>query len=176
MQKFGMPMSKSKDILPDSNPWWKYNFDIQVKGQGHTEFMKLCDTTWQILPWWYTHVPNKVWLCQRTKRGLNTKPICHKPYKFDLEVKGQCRIRIMNVLDTYTHVPSMVCQCLSKQKLQVWHEDMTKALEVKGQHRFLDWLSAKWQLMNKTVSLLINTCINTCIKMKQFQHILMIHA
>ena len=29
-----MPMSKSKDILPDSNSWWKYNFDIEVKGQG----------------------------------------------------------------------------------------------------------------------------------------------
>ena len=25
-----------------------------------------------------------------------TKP-CHEPYKFDLEIKGQCYIRIMNV-------------------------------------------------------------------------------
>ena len=30
-----MPMSKNKDILPDSNSWCKYNFDIEVKGQGH---------------------------------------------------------------------------------------------------------------------------------------------
>ena len=39
MPQFGMPMSKSKDILPDSNSWWKYDFDIEVKGQGHTDFM-----------------------------------------------------------------------------------------------------------------------------------------
>ena len=44
MQKFGMPMSKSKDILPDSNSLWKYNFDIEIKCQGHTEFMNV--TTW----------------------------------------------------------------------------------------------------------------------------------
>ena len=37
-----MPMSKSKDILPDSNPWLKYKFDIEVKGQCHTEFMNVC--------------------------------------------------------------------------------------------------------------------------------------
>ena len=41
MQKFGVPMSKSKDILPDSNSLWKYNFDIEIKGQGHTEFMNV---------------------------------------------------------------------------------------------------------------------------------------
>ena len=39
-----MPMSKSKDILPDSNPWKKFNFDIEIKGQGHTEFMNVRDT------------------------------------------------------------------------------------------------------------------------------------
>ena len=33
---------------------------------------------------------------------LNTKQ-CHKPYKFDLEVKVQGCIRIMNVLDTSSH-------------------------------------------------------------------------
>ena len=38
-----MPMSKSKDILPYSNPWWKYNFDIDVKGQCHIEFMNVRD-------------------------------------------------------------------------------------------------------------------------------------
>ena len=44
--KFGVPMSKSKDILPDSNPWWKYNFDIEVKGQGHAEFMNVRNTSY----------------------------------------------------------------------------------------------------------------------------------
>ena len=33
-------------ILPDSNSLWisKYNFNIDAKGQGHTEFMSVCDT------------------------------------------------------------------------------------------------------------------------------------
>ena len=46
MPKFGMPMSKSKDILPDSNPWLKYNFNFEVKGQCHTEFMNERDTSY----------------------------------------------------------------------------------------------------------------------------------
>ena len=41
--------------------------------------------------------------------GLNTKP-CHKAYKFDLKVKGQCRIMIMNVLDTSSHGDRHMCQ------------------------------------------------------------------
>ena len=45
MKKIGVLMSKSKHILPDSNSLWKYNFDIEVKGQGHTEFMTVCDTS-----------------------------------------------------------------------------------------------------------------------------------
>ena len=32
-------LSKSKDILLDSNSWWKYNFDIEVKGQDHSSWM-----------------------------------------------------------------------------------------------------------------------------------------
>ena len=34
--------------------------------------------------------------------GPKTKP-SHKPYKVDLEVKGQCYIRIMSVYDTSSH-------------------------------------------------------------------------
>ena len=41
--------------------------------------------------------------------GLNTKS-CHKPYKFDLEVKGQGHIRIMNVLDTSSLDDRPMCQ------------------------------------------------------------------
>ena len=106
MPKFGIPMSKSKDILPDSNPWWKHNFDIEVKGQGHTEFMNVGDTlyhgdtlTWQTK---YDYVKGQNW-------GLNTKP-CYKPYYFDLEVKGQCPNRIMNALDTSSHGDRPMCQ------------------------------------------------------------------
>ena len=35
--------------------------------------------------------------------GMDTKS-CQTPYKFDLEVKGQCRIVIINVRDTLSYV------------------------------------------------------------------------
>ena len=41
--------------------------------------------------------------------GLNTK-LSHKPYKFDLEVKGQRRIRIMKVPNTSSHGDRTMCQ------------------------------------------------------------------
>ena len=87
---------------PDSNSLWTYNFDIEIKDQGH-ECMR------HIVPWWYTHVPNKAGLFQRKTWGLNTKS-CHKPYKFDLEVKGQGRIRIMIVLNTSSDGDRPMCQ------------------------------------------------------------------
>ena len=73
MPKFGMPMSKSKDILPDSNPQWKYIFNIEVKGQGHREFMNVRDT-------WYH---GKTLMCQtkydyvkgQKSWDLNTNPL-----------------------------------------------------------------------------------------------------
>ena len=40
---------------------------------------------------------------------MNTKS-CQKPYKFDLKVKGQHHIRIMNVLDTSSHCDRPMCQ------------------------------------------------------------------
>ena len=40
---------------------------------------------------------------------LNTMQ-CHKPLKFDLEVKVQGCIRIMNVLDTSSHGDRPICQ------------------------------------------------------------------
>ena len=63
------------------------------------------------------------------------------PYKFDLEVKGQGHIRIMNVLDTSSHRVRSICQIwyanIKTKKLHVRHEDKIKAykldLEVKGQ-------------------------------------------
>ena len=62
------------------------------KGQGHTDFMNVRDTSYH----------DDILTCQTkydyVKRqkswGLNTKP-CHKPYN---PYNGQCRIRIMNVL------------------------------------------------------------------------------
>ena len=48
--------------------------------------------------------------------ALNTKP-CHKPYQFGLEVKGQCRTRIMDVLDTFSHGDRPMCQ--------IWYANVT---------------------------------------------------
>ena len=47
----------------------------------------------------------------KDKKGLvlYTKQ-CHKSYKFDLEVKDQGSIRIMNVLDTSSHGDRTICQ------------------------------------------------------------------
>ena len=46
MPKFCMPMSKSKNIFSDSNPWGKYNVDIEVKIQGLTKFMNVHNTSY----------------------------------------------------------------------------------------------------------------------------------
>ena len=40
--------------------------------------------------------------------GLNTKS-CHKSYKFDLEVKGQLHIKIMNVFETSSNGDIPMC-------------------------------------------------------------------
>ena len=68
------------------------------------------ECTWHIVPWWYTHKPNKVWLCQKTKKLRPEHKACHKPYKFDPEVKVQGCIRIMDVLDTSSHGDRPMCQ------------------------------------------------------------------
>ena len=103
-------MSKSKDILPDSNSWWKYNIDIEVKGLGHTEFINVRDTSYHGDT---LTCQTKYEFAKGQKRwDLNTKP-CHKPYKFYLEVKVQDRIMIMNVLDTSSHGDRPMCQ--------IWH-------------------------------------------------------
>ena len=99
MPKLGMTMSKSRDVLPDSNSWWKYNFDIEFIGQGHTELMHVHDASYHgdslTCQTKYDLVKGQ----KQKNWGLSTKP-CHKPYEFDLEVKVQGRIGIMNVLDT----------------------------------------------------------------------------
>ena len=45
-KKIWCAMTKSKDILQDSNSLRKYNFNILVNGQGHTEFMTVFDTSY----------------------------------------------------------------------------------------------------------------------------------
>ena len=45
-----------------------------------------------------------------------TQP-CHKPYKFDLVVKVQGRIRIVNILDAFFHGDRPMCQ--------IWYANVT---------------------------------------------------
>ena len=153
MPKFRMPMSKSKDILPDSNSWWKYNFDIIVKGQCHK-------CTRHIVPWWYTHVPNKVWLCL----VLNTQQ-CHKPYNFDLKVKVQGCIRIMNVLDTSSHGDRPICQIWYtnvkanrsyRSYMKTWQKPLNLTLRSKVNIESGSWMYATHCLM------VIHPCAKYC--------------
>ena len=53
----------------------------------------------------------------KKRYGPDTKT-CQKPYKFDLEVKVQGRIWIMNVRDTSSHGDTTMCQI----KLWAGHE------------------------------------------------------
>ena len=46
----------------------------------------------------------------KDKKGGPWTKSCHKPYKFDLEVKGQGHIRIMNVIDTSSLDDRSMCQ------------------------------------------------------------------
>ena len=152
MQKFGMPMSKSKDILPDSNPFWKYNFDIfrsKVKViqsswiyATHRTMVLTCQTK-------YDYVKGeKSW-------GLNTKP-CHKPYKLNLQVKGQCRIRIMNVLNTSSHGDRPMCQIWYanatanrsyKSDIKTWQRPINLTLKSKVNIEPGTWMYATHRLM-----------------------------
>ena len=138
MQKFGVFMSKSKDILPRSNSLWKYNLDIEVKGQGHTELTNVTSHHVDTL----TCRTKFDYVKGQTRWVLNTKS-WHKPYKFDVEVKGQGRIRIMNVLDTSSYGDRSMCQIwyANIKANRSYRSDMRKwqayknELEVEGQHR-----------------------------------------
>ena len=64
-----------------------------------------------------------------------------KAYKFDLEVKVQGRIRIMNVPDTSSRGDRPICQIWydnvkANRSYRVGHEDMTKAYKLDPR---VDW-------------------------------------
>ena len=110
-------------ILPYAKTWCAYvkeqkhlaRFKFIVKIYfwywGHrSRSYRVHDCMWHIEPWWYTNCITKYDYAKGQKRwGLNKKS-CHKPYKFDLKVKGQGHIRIMNVLDTSSLGDRPMCQ------------------------------------------------------------------
>ena len=93
-----------------TNTWRKYNYDIENKGQDHTEVMNIGNTS---------SYGDKNSLCQCQNKHLSTKT-WQDSYRFDLDLKGQCRIGIMNVRDTSSHCDMPMCvKCgdpMSKQK------------------------------------------------------------
>ena len=99
MPKFGTSMSKCKDILPDLNIIMILRSKVKVINVRDTLYYG--DTlTCKIK---YDYVIGQKSLV------LNTKQ-CQKSHKFDLEVKVQGCIRIMNVLDTSSHGDRPICQ------------------------------------------------------------------
>ena len=84
-----------------------YKFDLKVKVQGRIWIMNVRDISyygdkpmWQI--WWANVYPKKSY-------GPHMKT-WQKPYKFDLKVKVQGRIWIINVPDTSSHGVTLMCQ------------------------------------------------------------------
>ena len=99
--KYGMPMSKLTEVKGCT---WRYDKSLLIWpwGQRSTSNQDHECKPHSVL-WWYAYVPNRVSQCQSKKSyGPNTKT-CQKPYKFDLKVKVQGRIWIMNVCNTSSH-------------------------------------------------------------------------
>ena len=83
----------------------KQLFDIEVKGQGHTKVILVCNT----LP--YGHAPTfqiSLTYLERQKCYGPDKKILFKKKLFDLEVKGQGTTKVIIVCDTppYGHAPT----------------------------------------------------------------------
>ena len=83
----------------------KQLFDLEVKGQGPTQVIMVCDT----LP--YGHAPtyqlSLIYLEIQKNYGPEKK-ILFKKQLFDLEVKGQGHTKVITVHDTppYGHAPT----------------------------------------------------------------------
>ena len=125
---------RAKTILPDSNSCWKYNFDIEVKVQGHTEVINVCNTSY------HTIMPNIEWLRKRTKKAVTrTQSHVISPINLILRSKSQLCTRIMNVL--------MVIDPCAKNGMP-----MSKQTEVKGRTRKHDENLQIWPCVWRSVS------------------------
>ena len=83
----------------------KQLFDLEVKGQGPTKVITVCDTP----P--YGHAPTyqiSLTYLERQKLYGPDKKILFKNQLFDLEVKGQGLTKVITVCDTpsYDHAPT----------------------------------------------------------------------
>jgi hypothetical protein len=114
-------------------------FDLEVKGQGHTKVITICDT----LPYGYapTYQISLTYL-ERQKCYGQDKKILFKKQLFDLKVKGQGPTKVIMVRDTppYGYAPTyqILLTYLERQKCygldkKILFKKQLFDLEVKGQ-------------------------------------------
>ena len=90
----------------DTNPCQKMPviLTFEVRGQGHTEVINVCDILSSgflaMCQIWEAYVE------EHRSYGPGINP-CEKKHNFDLDVKGQGHIKIMNVLNTSSHEMSI---------------------------------------------------------------------
>ena len=102
-------LSKSKDDLAPTQIHSENTIlKLKAKVQGRKEVMNEFDSSSHgdtlMCQIWYDSMSVK----GQKSSDPNTKP-CHKPYKYDLEVKGQHRIGITNVRHTLSHDDRPMC-------------------------------------------------------------------
>jgi hypothetical protein len=90
--------------MPQTRKYYKKN-DLEVKGQGPTKVIMVCDTPL------YGHAPTyqiSLIYLERKKCYGPDKKILFKKQLFDLEVKGQGSTKVIMVCDTppYGHAPT----------------------------------------------------------------------
>ena len=133
MPKFGMPISKSKNIFSDSNPWLKYNFDIEVKGQGHTKFMNVHNTSYHGDT--LTCLTKYDNVKEQNSWGLNTNQI-HAINPINLTLRSKVNIESGTWMYV-SHLLMVKDPCanygmpMSNQNM-LWpgHKDMSKTLQI----------------------------------------------
>ena len=100
------PISKDNNVMARARKYYlqKLSFDLDVKCQGPTKVITVCDTP----P--YGHAPTyqiSLTYLERQKCYGPDKKILFKKQLFDLEVKGQGPTKVVTVCDTppYGHEP-----------------------------------------------------------------------
>ena len=74
--------------------------------------VKVIQRSWMYVThnsWWYIHVPNMVWLCQRGKKLWPLHKAISKTLQIWPSGQGKCGVRIMNVCNTLSHGDRDLC-------------------------------------------------------------------
>ena len=95
---------RAKTVRQDSNSWLKYNFHIEVKGQGQTKVMNVRHTLYH-----GDTLPNILWLCNGRKVVTKKTKPCHQPYKL-MSRSHSTSYHDLNVHDTFSHGDRPMCR------------------------------------------------------------------